>query len=42
MYTLQIWLLKDIMKTKTWEINKLEEVCEILDNKEFRFHQKIE
>lgn len=33
MYTLQIWLLKDIMKTKTWEINKLEEVCEILDNK---------
>lgn len=33
MYALQIWLLKDIMKTKTWEINKLEEVCEILDNK---------
>ncbi len=40
MYTLQIWLLKDIMKTKTWKINKLEEVCEILDNKRIPISQK--
>lgn len=28
------------MKTKTWEINKLEEVCEILDNKRISISQK--